>query len=160
MTTPVRTPQAVRARVPAFVTGLGLGAFVDGIVLHQLLQWHHLVVERVPVDGVGSLQRNVVWDGVFHAGAWVVVLAGLLWLSHRGDHARALGLRRTCGLLLAGWGVFNLLDQAVFHLLLDAHTVRTGADAVLYETGWTLLGVALVAIGMLLARDREGSLSR
>ncbi|HST95254.1 MAG TPA: DUF2243 domain-containing protein, partial [Microvirga sp.] len=23
--------------------GLGLGGFFDGIVLHQLLQWHHLV---------------------------------------------------------------------------------------------------------------------
>ena len=23
--------------------GIGLGGFVDGIVLHQVLQWHHMV---------------------------------------------------------------------------------------------------------------------
>ena len=23
--------------------GLGLGGFIDGIVLHQILQWHHMV---------------------------------------------------------------------------------------------------------------------
>ena len=23
--------------------GVGLGGFVDGIVLHQILQWHHMV---------------------------------------------------------------------------------------------------------------------
>jgi Predicted membrane protein (DUF2243) len=30
-------------RLPAFVLGLGLGGFIDGIVLHQILQWHHLL---------------------------------------------------------------------------------------------------------------------
>ena len=32
---------------PLLLTGFGLGAFLDGIVLHQVLQWHHLVV-RLP----------------------------------------------------------------------------------------------------------------
>ncbi len=25
------------------ILGLGLGGFFDGIVLHQILQWHHLI---------------------------------------------------------------------------------------------------------------------
>lgn len=154
MATSAAPVRADTARLPALVTGVGLGAFVDGIVLHQLLQWHHLVVEEIPVEGVASLQRNVLWDGVFHAAAWVVVLAGLLWLSHRGEAARALGLRRTSGLLVAGWGLFTLVDQLVFHLLLGSHTVRTEGDRLLYEGGYTLLGLGLVAVGTLLARRR------
>jgi uncharacterized membrane protein len=28
---------------PALLLGIGLGGFVDGIVLHQILQWHHML---------------------------------------------------------------------------------------------------------------------
>ena len=31
------------SRVSGLLLGLGLGGFVDGIVLHQVLQWHHMV---------------------------------------------------------------------------------------------------------------------
>ncbi len=30
-------------RLPGIVLGVGLGGFVDGILLHQLLQWHHML---------------------------------------------------------------------------------------------------------------------
>ena len=30
-------------KAPALLLGLGLGGFVDGIVLHQVLQWHHML---------------------------------------------------------------------------------------------------------------------
>jgi uncharacterized membrane protein len=33
-------------RAPAFIMGLGLGGFIDGIVLHQILQWHHMLTEH------------------------------------------------------------------------------------------------------------------
>ena len=141
-----------RAVRPALLTGFGLGAFLDGIVLHQVLQWHHLVEERLPVEDVPTLRDNVFWDGVFHLVSWVLVLVGLLWLSHDGDSARALGRRRLYGLLLAGWGAFTLVDQVLLHLLLRAHTVRIDGDPLLYETGYTLLGVALVLVGWRLAR--------
>jgi uncharacterized membrane protein len=146
---PTSSAPAVR---PALLTGFGLGAFLDGIVLHQVLQWHHLVELRQPVEDVGTLRDNVTWDGAFHLVSWVLVLAGLLWLSHRGDAARALGRRRLCGLLLAGWGAFTLVDQVLLHLLLRAHTVRIDGDRLLYETGYTALGVVLVLAGWRLAR--------
>jgi hypothetical protein len=31
-----------RLTTPGILLGLGLGGFVDGIVLHQILQWHHI----------------------------------------------------------------------------------------------------------------------
>ena len=47
--------------------GLGLGGFVDGIVLHQLLQWHHMVSEQRDPLTVAGLEANTVADGAFHA---------------------------------------------------------------------------------------------
>ena len=32
--------------------GLGLGGFFDGIVFHQILQWHHMVSVRYPATSV------------------------------------------------------------------------------------------------------------
>ena len=45
---------------------LGLGGFFDGIILHQLLQWHHMLSNIYPPDTVSNLQHNTLWDGVFH----------------------------------------------------------------------------------------------
>ena len=72
---------------PGLLLGTGLGAFVDGIVLHQLLRWHHLLSARPGV----SLRTNLIADGVFHAGAWLAVLAGVLWLWRRSPRADANG---------------------------------------------------------------------
>lgn len=36
--------------------GIGLGGFVDGIVLHQLLQVHNMLSAKFPTRGIGSPQ--------------------------------------------------------------------------------------------------------
>ena len=33
-------------RAPGLLLGIGLGGFVDGIVFHQILQWHHMLTEH------------------------------------------------------------------------------------------------------------------
>ncbi len=38
-----RPESATSIRLPATILGVGLGGFVDGIVLHQVLQWHHML---------------------------------------------------------------------------------------------------------------------
>ena len=46
--------------------GLGLGGFFDGIVLHQLLQRHHMLTSfGYPADNVRNLEINTLWDGIF-----------------------------------------------------------------------------------------------
>ena len=54
--------------------GFALGGFFDGILLHQILQWHHLL-SLVP--GVASLEAQVLWDGLFHLLMYVLAVAGL-----------------------------------------------------------------------------------
>ena len=59
--------------------GIGLGGFVDGIVFHQILQWHHMLTSAgYPADSVPNLEVNTLWDGLFHASTYVFVLLGLV----------------------------------------------------------------------------------
>src|SRR3954451_10362286 len=83
----------------ALLMGLGLGGFVDGILLHQILQWHHMLtstdtdtigVPYYPQDTVHGLRINTVWDGVFHIVTWLLVLTGLAMLYSRVEHSRGL----------------------------------------------------------------------
>ena len=137
---------------PLLLTGFGLGAFLDGIVLHQVLQWHHLVVARVPADDLAGLEANTLWDGVFHLVSWLVVVAGLVWAVRSRAALRPVPWRSLTGALLVGWGAFNITDQMVFHLLLQAHHIRMVEDPQLYDWGYTAIGAALVAGGLALVR--------
>ena len=74
--------------------GLGLGGFFDGIVLHQVLQWHHMLTSAgYPPDSVENLKINTLWDGLFHASTYVFVVLGLvvLWRHARTGHIRWSG---------------------------------------------------------------------
>ncbi len=147
---PVRA--ALRPLAPLLLTGFGLGAFLDGIVLHQVLQWHHLVVARVPADDLAGLEANTLWDGVFHLVSWLVVVAGLVWTVRGRAALRPVPWRALTGALLVGWGAFNITDQVVFHLLLEAHHIRMVEDYQLYDWGYTAIGALLVAAGLALVR--------
>jgi hypothetical protein len=49
-----------RPRLPGLFLGIGLGGFVDGIVLHQILQWHHMLTSEgdYPKTTVAGLETN------------------------------------------------------------------------------------------------------
>lgn len=66
--------------------GLGLGGFFDGIVLHQVLQWHHMLSSWYPIISIENLELNTLWDGIFHSATYVFVVVGLfiLWRRARG----------------------------------------------------------------------------
>ena len=44
--------------------GVGLGGFLDGILLHQLLQWHHMLSSIRPLTNTANIDLNMVWDGL------------------------------------------------------------------------------------------------
>ncbi len=142
---------------PAFVLGLGLGGFIDGIVLHQVLQWHHLLTDTGdhPMDTVTGLEANTLADGIFHLATWILVAAGVA-LTIRAWQRRELAppWRTHLGLMLAGWGVFNVVEGVVDHQLLGIHHVRDDLGGPL---GWDLaflaFGVLLVVVGAALVRS-------
>ncbi len=150
-------------RAPGIVLGVGLGGFLDGIVLHQVLQWHHLLtstdsdnigVRYYPADTVEGLRMNTLWDGLFHVVTWLSVLAGIALLYSRVGTARrrAWGSRALWGWILVGWGLFNLVEGIVDHHLLGIHHVRGGPNQLLWDLGFLAMGAALVAVGLLMQR--------
>jgi len=140
-----------------FLLGIGLGGFVDGIVLHQLLQWHHLLTATGdhPAGTVAGLEANTLADGLFHVATWIAAVAGLFLVvsAARAGHRFLMG--QLVGLLLMGWGAFNLVEGIVDHHVLTIHHVRDDVGAPL---GWDLaflaLGAVLVAVGLALSRRR------
>ncbi|MBH5386250.1 DUF2243 domain-containing protein [Bradyrhizobium diversitatis] len=140
--------------------GLGLGAFFDGIVLHQLLQWHHMLSGWYPLNSLNNIRLNTLWDGLFHSAAYVLVLAGLYLLWQR---ARKDGLdwsnERCLGVMLLGWGIFNLVEGVIDHQILRLHQVNETApeaQRVFWDIGFLLWGAAMLAMGARLVRGAQG----
>jgi uncharacterized membrane protein len=99
--------------------GLGLGGFFDGIVLHQVLQWHHMLTSAgYPADSVPNLEINTLWDGLFHVSTYIFVALGLaiLWRAAHRTHVRWSG-KLLVGTMLMGFGLFNLVEGLIDHQL-------------------------------------------
>jgi uncharacterized membrane protein len=148
--------------LPAFLLGVGLGGFVDGILLHQVLQWHHMLSSEgcCPTSTVGGLEDNTLADGLFHVASWIAVLAGTLLATRawqRGELAPPW--RAHFGGLLLGWGVFNLVEGLVDHEILGIHHVRDDLGGPIgWDLGFLAFGLALAFVGWALARQgREGA---
>jgi len=135
--------------------GLGLGGFFDGIVLHQILQWHHMLSAHTPPDSLASLELNTLADGLFHAATWVFTLIGVLLIWGGLQNGGSLGWSRLLGGMLAGWGGFNLAEGLVDHHLLGVHHVRPGPDELLYDVGFLVWGGVMLVAGILLLRHRR-----
>jgi uncharacterized membrane protein len=133
--------------------GMGLGGFFDGILFHQILQVHSMLSARLPKTTVPNVEINMFWDGLFHAGTWLLTAAGvgLLFRAARRGDAAPSG-RAFAGSLALGWGLFNLVEGVIDHHVLALHHVveRLGASA----WDWAFLGsgIVLVVVGWIATR--------
>ncbi|WP_309108779.1 DUF2243 domain-containing protein [Arthrobacter sp.] len=161
---PARRGGASAIRLPGILLGIGLGGFVDGIVLHQILQWHHMLssadtanipVGAHPVDTVEGLEMNTLWDGLFHSFTWLAVVVGLAMLYSRVAKAgvRVWASRVLWGWVLVGWGAFNLVEGVVNHHVLAIHHVISGPWQTVADLLFLLFGAILVLTGWLLQRS-------
>jgi uncharacterized membrane protein len=149
-------PPPVRSLVfTGALLGIGIGGFFDGIVFHQLLQWHHMLTgwQDYAPTSVANLEANTLWDGIFHAATWIATVSGLamLWaLDRRFDVRWSMVL---LGSLLTGWGGFNLTEGIVDHHLLGVHHVRDDLGGPLeWDLGFLVWGVVFFATGVALIR--------
>jgi uncharacterized membrane protein len=83
--------RTARARQAALLLGIGLGALMEGILLHPLA-------------------------GFFYMVAWALAALGVvvLWWSMRGPGPLPSG-RVFVGYFLVGWGIFNMVDGLLRH---------------------------------------------
>lgn len=133
--------------------GLGLGGFVDGIVLHQILQWHHMLSSVRPAKTVGDMELNMVWDGLFDAATWIMTVTGivLLWQAGKRDDV-PWSSNTFLGSILIGAGAFNFFEGIIDHQILGIHHVKPGVNELAWDLGFLASGVILAAIGWLLLR--------
>jgi uncharacterized membrane protein len=152
------------SKASGLLYGLGLGGFIDGIVLHQILQWHHMVshVDDYPVTTLAGLEANTLADGFFHLATWFLVLAGSVTAITAWRQGRlAPTWSFHFGLVLAGWGAFNLMEGLIDHQLLGVHHVRDDLGAPLsWDIGFLVLGALLIGAGWLLHRRGVQALER
>ncbi|HEY0066532.1 MAG TPA: DUF2243 domain-containing protein [Flavisolibacter sp.] len=146
----------------AMVLGIGLGGFVDGIVLHQVLQWHEMISNRLPPNTLVNKSVNMFWDGIFHAFTLIVTLIGviLLWkLLKRNDVDRSG--RLLAGGMLIGWAVFNIVEGIIDHHLLKLHNVREiTASQDLWNYGFLGFSVVMWIVGGAMVRRRTSIVNR
>lgn len=144
-----------RLTLPAFFLGFALSGFFDGILLHQVLQWHHLL------SGVGGdLRFQVLADGYFHVLMYLVAALALwgLWLA-RASFDRAGASRYVLAMLLIGFGVWHFVDAVASHWLLGIHRIRMDSDTpLLWDIGWLIaFGAVPLALGLMLRRKSRGA---
>jgi len=154
----VTTPSERRFPIAAGILfGLGLGGFFDGIVLHQLLQWHHMLSSWYPINSIDNLALNTFWDGVFHSATYLFVIVGLfiLWRTARRTHL-LWSSKLLIGSVLIGFGAFNLVEGLVNHHLLGLHHVNeTVARRYWVYLAFLAWGAAMLAIGWWLLQSGQ-----
>lgn len=128
---------ARRMGTAAALLGFSLGGFFDGIVLHQILQWHH-VLSAVRADAWATVEAQILADGLFHAAMYLIGLLGLYLLVSRHGSVYA---QRTWGtflpMFLVGFGVWHAVDAVLMHWLLGLHRVRMDVPEPLWwDLGW------------------------
>jgi uncharacterized membrane protein len=104
-----------------------------------------------PTQTVSGLQANTFWDGLFHIGTWIAVAVGTFLLFRRSaDRIDGWAL---LGWIIAGWGIFDVVEGVVDHEILGIHHVRDDLGGpVAWDVGFLVFGLALVVIGAVIVR--------
>lgn len=133
--------------------GTGLGGFLDGILLHQLLQWHGMFSSALPPTDLVASKANMIGDGVFHVLTWLCTVAGLalLWRAVTRKQV-VLSTRTLVASLAVGWGAFNLLEGVVDHQILGIHHVHPGAGQLAWDIAFLASGALLILVGYAMVR--------
>jgi uncharacterized membrane protein len=141
----------------AAVLGFAFGGFFDGILLHQVLQWHHFL-SLVPGDRYQDIHVQILADGLFHLAIYLIALVGLIMLW------RHAGARTADGVLLGwaalGFSLWQFVDVVLVHWIVGIHRIRVGVpNPLLWDLGWlAAFGVTSLLIGIwLIVRSQPTS---
>ncbi|KAA1039577.1 DUF2243 domain-containing protein [Macrococcus equipercicus] len=136
-----------QSRWSGFLFGLGLVAFLDETVFHQLLHWHHFYDKSTETIGIVS-------DGLLNSGAGFVLIFGLFLLADfRRRHL--MDWKFWIGHVLMGMGTFQLFDGTINHKLFGIHQIRYVDNLIVYDIGWHIVALLLLIGGFMLARHAE-----
>lgn len=155
MTTETNTTLAGKSRLARagwLLLGFSLGGFFDGIVLHQILQWHHLLSG---LDGprAADIRFQILADGLFHLLMYVVALTGAaLLVAARASGRRGGTSSEILRRVLIGFAVWHVADAFLSHWLLGLHRIKMDSETPLvWDMAWLLIfGLAPLLLAALL----------
>jgi uncharacterized membrane protein len=141
-----------------FVLGAGFGGLADGIVLHSILGWHHLICANTTVfcqpTSVQQLLVENTQDGFFDLALFLVVMAGTAMLFRAARQSvPAWSGWVLFGAMLAGSGFFNFLEGLINHQILGLHHVLPGSPhQFLFDMLYLANGALFFLVGVWLIR--------
>lgn len=136
--------------ISAFMLGVGLIGAIDGIVFHQLLQWHHMIDSP-------DINFEILTDGFFTAGfSTILIWGGIKIFQDARNDQLGHSWRTFISGLCIGAGAFNLVEGIVNHHILQVHRVRPAADnPLLYDLTFLASGLLLILIGFIIKRMKR-----
>lgn len=140
--------------IAGIVLGLGLSGFVDGILLHQILQWHHMLSSVKPPTTTANIDLNMVWDGLFDAFDWLLTILGVVLLWQAGKRDDVVWSSHTyIGAILIGAGLFDVVEGIIDHQILGIHHVKPGPHQLAWDLGFLAFGALLVMVGWIIINN-------
>lgn len=136
----------------ATTLGIGIGGFIDGTVLHQILQWHEMLSNKIPPVTLLNKSVNMFWDGIFHFFCLIVTTTGMFLLARLFFRKDVIVTwKNFYGGLLLGWGLFNIVEGIIDHQILKLHNVREVADNIpIWNYGFLAVSVIFIIVSMIL----------
>lgn len=133
--------------ISGLILGLGILGAIDGIVFHQLLQWHHMILSP-------NLELEIITDGLFAAlFSALLVWGGVKIFQDTRKNEVGKSWNVFVGGIFVGGGAFNLVEGIVDHHILKVHRVKPLAEnPMAYDLGFLAIGVLLVVIGLMIKR--------
>lgn len=127
--------------------GIGFAGFIDEMVFHQLLHWHHFYDQSTTAIGLIS-------DGIFHAFSWFATILGLFLYA---DLRRRNGFRprRWWGSIFLGFGGFQLYDGTIQHKIMRIHQIRYVENVLVYDIIWNVFAILMILVGLILLYTRK-----
>ncbi|MCA6114342.1 DUF2243 domain-containing protein [Bradyrhizobium sp. WSM 1738] len=137
-----------------YLLGFALGGFFDGILLHQILQWHHLLA-GLQAHAFSDIRVQILADGLFHALMYLIAALGLLLLWRtRGEFAAARSDRWLFANALIGFGVWHVVDSVFSHWITGIHRIKMDtANPLVWDLIWfATFGIVPLVLGLLMRR--------
>ncbi len=122
--------------------GLGVVAFIDETIFHQLLHWHHFYDKSTTSIGLVS-------DGLFHAFSWFATIGGLFLFADL-RRRNSLVWKRWIGGIYLGAGVFQLYDGIIQHKIMRIHQIRYVDNVIIYDVIWNVIAAGMIVVGVIL----------
>ncbi|MCM3569262.1 DUF2243 domain-containing protein [Neobacillus mesonae] len=133
--------------ISGLILGLGLLGAIDGIVFHQLLQWHHVVLSP-------NIKLEIFTDGIFTAlFSALLIWGGVKIFQDARKNEIGDSWKIFLGGIFVGGGTFNLVEGIINHHILKVHRVKPLADnPLIYDLAFLAIGLLLVIIGLMIKR--------